>query len=199
MSRSKFLVWHDNNIGNKINELTIGQQIEKRGDFFYVLCTCSCGIEKFIRLYNLASGKAISCGHTSYASEHQAKRSRKQDPQLTTIKRLYKSYKREPGDTLTLEEFIQLSQKQCYYCGSPPLKSYNYFTAPDYKKVASQFSIENGTYVWNGIDRIDSSLPHIFDNCISCCYICNRAKSNMSVKEFYAWIAKISDHIKRTS
>jgi len=194
MSQNKFILWHTNNIGKKVNELTVGELREKRGNFFYVLCKCSCGKDKFVKLYNLANNSAMTCGHTRYTSEIQAKKSRRQNPQLTSIKRVYKNYKRSADDTLTLEQFMLFSQKDCVYCGSPPLKTYNYFTDNSYGKKSTQYSIDNGNYVWNGIDRIDSSKPHTIDNCVTCCYICNRAKSDMSVEEFYKWVDKISAH-----
>jgi 5-methylcytosine-specific restriction endonuclease McrA len=198
-SLNKFVLWHQNNIGKTINQFIVGESTNKIGSVIYVLCKCSCGKEKFVKLYNLANNSVISCGHTKYAPEHQSKRSRKQNPQLTTIKRIYKNYKRSPKDDLTLEQFIELSQKFCYYCGSPPLKTYNLFTDKSYKKQATKYSIDNGNYTWNGIDRIDSDLPHTISNCVTCCYICNRAKSDMTVKDFYKWIGRISNNIKDTN
>ncbi len=43
----------------------------------------------------------------------------------------------------------------------------------------------------NGIDRVDSSIGYIEENCVSCCKICNRAKSDASFDEIYDWLNRI--------
>lgn len=44
----------------------------------------------------------------------------------------------------------------------------------------------------SGIDRIDSSKGYITGNVLSCCWMCNRAKSNTSYDAFMAWIQRIA-------
>lgn len=43
----------------------------------------------------------------------------------------------------------------------------------------------------NGIDRIDSDLGYVDGNVKSCCFICNRAKGNLSIIDFRKWIDNI--------
>lgn len=74
---------------------------------------------------------------------------------------------------LTNTEFYNLITGQCTYCG----------------KLAN---IENEEY--NGIDRVDSNLPYIKDNCVSCCTMCNTMKLNYSTSEFTNHIQLIYNH-----
>lgn len=43
----------------------------------------------------------------------------------------------------------------------------------------------------NGIDRVDSKLDYEPNNCVTCCKLCNRAKSDLTVEEFKIWIRKL--------
>lgn len=74
---------------------------------------------------------------------------------------------------LTNTEFYNLITGQCTYCG----------------KLAN---IENEEY--NGIDRVDSNLPYIKDNCVPCCTMCNTMKLNYSTSEFTNHIQLIYNH-----
>jgi hypothetical protein len=48
--------------------------------------------------------------------------------------------------------------------------------------------------VYNGIDRIDSNVGYLLNNCVSCCKYCNYAKSNYTLEEFISWIKRIKDY-----
>ena len=48
-----------------------------------------------------------------------------------------------------------------------------------------------GDYIYNGIDRVDSNIGYIFENCVPCCKLCNMAKKEYPVEEFKEWIAKL--------
>ena len=52
----------------------------------------------------------------------------------------------------------------------------------------------NGFIFVNGIDRIDSCIGYTKSNCVSCCEICNKAKRNLTIKEFTDWIKKLTNH-----
>jgi len=57
---------------------------------------------------------------------------------------------------ISLEEFKVLTTGDCHYCFSEAF----------------------------GIDRIDSNLGYIDGNCVGCCTMCNRMKSNHTTEEF---------------
>jgi hypothetical protein len=62
---------------------------------------------------------------------------------------------------LTEEEYEYLRQQTCVYCRRPTTKTHH-----------------------NGIDRIDSSIGYIRDNCLTCCSGCNIAKGKNTPEEF---------------
>lgn len=89
---------------------------------------------------------------------------------------LKKDYNRNYTDGLSFQEFVNLSQMDCHYCGAKPL-----CIKEDIK--------------WNGVDRIDSNLDHKINNCVSCCKYCNFAKNNLDINDFYNHINKIKLHL----
>ena len=48
------------------------------------------------------------------------------------------------------------------------------------------------TFMGVGIDRIDSSIGYVVENCVPCCTLCNRMKSNLSGREFIAHVDRIA-------
>ena len=51
--------------------------------------------------------------------------------------------------------------------------------------------MQNGGFIYNGIDRKNNGKGYTEDNIVSCCKQCNFAKRNMSYKEFKFWINKL--------
>ena len=87
---------------------------------------------------------------------------------------------------ISKERFFNLSQQNCYYCGITPQNRYNKFG----RKGSIEFR-NNGNFVYNGLDRTNSDLPHTVDNVVPCCKYCNRAKLRLSVEDFYQHIDKV--------
>lgn len=92
--------------------------------------------------------------------------------------RLYRTYisnaKRSNRQMLlTRDEFVLLTQGDCFYCGEKP--SSLQFKGKD--KV-------NGGYLYNGIDRVDNNKTYTIDNCVSCCSRCNTAKNDMTRDQY---------------
>jgi hypothetical protein len=73
---------------------------------------------------------------------------------------------------LSKDEFKNFILEKCRYCGS-----------------FSRYS-ENDLKI-NGIDRVDSNLGYIKDNCAPCCRECNLSKISMPEDNFFKWIDKI--------
>lgn len=81
---------------------------------------------------------------------------------------------------LSKEEFVQLVNSSCHYCGSPP---------------SNKGTTKKGIpYLYNGIDRVDNTTGYTVDNSVPCCANCNRAKSDMTLEDFKSHIARISAH-----
>lgn len=73
---------------------------------------------------------------------------------------------------LTEEEFSNLTDKNCHYCGIAPYRShYN--------------------YVYNGVDRKDKDQGYTLSNCVTACWPCNKLKGKeLSYEEMLA-VAKL--------
>ena len=76
---------------------------------------------------------------------------------------------------LSMEEFKKITQQPCLYCG--------------------EFSGEHNGIKYNGVDRIDSSDGYTTLNCIPCCEMCNRMKSNYDMIFWLNHIKKIADRL----
>jgi hypothetical protein len=159
---------------------------------------CDCGKTVFVRPDKAASGKIKSCG--CYNRERMSKKleteeqiieryknSRKYDPRTSSALHIYKTNYSD-GD-LTFEEFLNLSQFLCYYCGSPPSNKF----VRNKNKRASEYQKNKGEFVYNGLDRIDSNISHNKDNLVPCCCHCNRAKSDYSIGEFLEMVKLICE------
>lgn len=141
------------------------------------LCQCECGTKKVVTQGNLAHGLSLSCGCVNRVSERIRG--------LTDVYNQFKqTCKRRKNVEFGLkkEEMDSIIHKNCHYCGDKPwhsrqIRSHNKF-------------IRN--FIYNGIDRVDSSKGYFFDNCVPCCYKCNTMKSNLNVDDFYSHIKKIA-------
>ena len=76
-------------------------------------------------------------------------------------------------NTMVHDEFKELFDCPCFYCGSFP---------PENKS-------------W-GIDRLQNKEHYYYDNCVPCCTICNFAKGTLGFHEFLGQIFKISEHLR---
>jgi hypothetical protein len=79
---------------------------------------------------------------------------------------------------LTEAQFRLLTSSPCYYTGRNP---------------SNRIVAKGGdTYVYNGIDRKDSSKGYTFDNCVPCCFVINRMKSDLRLEEFLQICREVS-------
>jgi hypothetical protein len=147
------------------------------------LCACSCGKEKTVRSSCLANGTTISCGCF-------LNRRRSSNPELLTPKYIW----RQTYSDCKFETFLSLSQQNCFYCGSLPSNKCNLYSARKNNKTISQEWFDKCWFIYNGLDRIDSTKPHNDDNIVPCCILCNQAKNDMTVEEFKTWIKLIYKH-----
>jgi len=92
---------------------------------------------------------------------------------------------------LTVPQTIVLLQNNCAYCGRPPQSK---FPINNWRKY-SWVKFENASFLYrNGIDRKNNKLGYIHNNVITCCWICNRAKGDLSYEEFMEWIKQLIKH-----
>jgi 5-methylcytosine-specific restriction endonuclease McrA len=147
-------------------------------------CQCDCGKIKVIGNLALIMGESKSCGCI-----------RKEIPFLkysgeTSFNCLYYNYKRNATKRaitfcLSKDNFKLTTSSNCFYCGDKP---YQIMSKSHSKKRSV---IDYSSYVYNGVDRVDSNLGYHMDNIVACCWKCNIAKNDMSVEEFRSQIKKI--------
>lgn len=144
------------------------------------LCSCDCGTEEIIVSGgNLRNGQTKSCG---CLQKERTIESRRLPPGLASMRYLINSYKKSARIhkyeyNLTEEQFKILTRQDCYYCGAKPSGESNY-------------RVYNGSYIYNGLDRIDNTKGYMIDNVVPCCKICNYAKKAKTLQEYKDWIKR---------
>lgn len=144
-------------------------------------CLCECGNTTFARSNSMKKGKHKSCGCLN-----REPRPHKRLPNSLALKRsLYNNYrssanKRQYQFNLSLDEFVELIEQDCHYCGMVPTNSEN-----------SANIINHDSYKYNGVDRVDNTKGYSLDNCVPCCTTCNLSKLDLSVHEFKSWIERV--------
>jgi hypothetical protein len=148
------------------------------------LCRCDCGVEIRVGGESLRSGNTTSCGC------YQRERNRLANSLpfgISGMRRAVDVMRRNANtrgiDWLLADDVVQhLIKQDCFYCGAQPSNtSYG----------------RNGSYRYNGLDRLDSNGCYRVDNVVPCCGACNKAKMTMSVPEFAAWIRRAFEHFAK--
>jgi len=88
---------------------------------------------------------------------------------------------------ISKEQFRVLTKGLCKYCGSKPAGERKSSSAKSKGK-------DSGSYIYNGVDRIDSSQGYIIGNVVPCCKRCNFMKSNITESDMYEHIVKILNY-----
>ncbi len=143
------------------------------------LCRCACGVEKAIQIRRTPGRATQSCGCLQRETQRQAvTRYPGIPPAFNDMISRYRTQAQRRGIEFALDNTLcySLMSQICHYCGIPPSTSH---------------SIRNATILCNGLDRCDSQLGYVEGNVVSCCKICNIAKSTMSEKEFLAWVNRV--------
>ena len=135
----------------------------KTGDknYFEVTALCHCEKEFKVLLKSLKSGHTTSCGCLQY-------------PITDPIENYFKDYQQSAKDNnrtflIDLEFFKnKITKMPCRYCGKEP--------------------------IWpemTGIDRFDNSIGYESENCVPCCYTCNKIKNSQSNDAWYFWLQNL--------
>ena len=151
---------------------------------------CDCGTVKEMTTMHLSDGHVLSCGCLrKELSRERVARYRENgqiyhlEPGIGARNHLYTQYRKEAEKrgmefSISKEEFGEITLKNCYYCGIVP------------SKVFGRKGM-HGSYTYNGIDRKDNSVGYIYENCLPCCWVCNKTKSNRDFDEFCSWLDRI--------
>lgn len=198
-------------VGQKFGKLTIVEILEEFTSSKKRLakCICDCGNEKitaieYLRFKGAQRTQSCGCQHLEKSLINLEKAKIVQfnsgiisDPMIATAKRVYKNYR--DGD-LSFDDFYQLSQQTCYYCGKPPSNKANCYinNSKKYNYGYTEQRLKDGYFIYNGLDRIDSSISHLKSNVVTSCFNCNRAKMDLSISDFFNMIENIYLlHIKK--
>ena len=164
--------------GQRFGSLVATNKVKKIGGRTERLCYCDCGNETWALTTHLRTGHRVSCGcspgmklGSGESAHNEVLNSYKQRARYANLDWL-----------LSNKEFDSLVTNNCYYCNAIP---------GNIKKPASG----NGNFIYNGIDRINNKLGYITGNVVSCCQTCNRAKGQMTQKEFIDWAKRLVDHV----
>jgi hypothetical protein len=170
--------------GQVFGKLTAVRIAGKFGNKTYWVTKCDCGNEKVASLVSLVSGTTRSCGCL--------KSGRKALPVgEAALHMLFNGYRRRANKRgysfeLSLEEFRDITSKACHYCGTQPA---NVWKSKRY----------NGSYTYNGIDRIDNTRGYTLANVVPSCHHCNRAKSDLPLADFIDWNRRVRDRFEKAA
>lgn len=139
-------------------------------------CLCDCGIETIIYGSHLRNGsKIVGCGCQ-----------RKLPKGESACQILYQQYKKQAvvGERefdITYEYFKIITKEKCHYCGIDPIG-------------IRATKAGNGSYIFNGIDRVDNAIGYIEGNIVPCCKMCNYGKKAYSKNDFLNWVSNIYNY-----
>lgn len=147
---------------------------------------CECGSIKEYSYVNISHArvkmvqgvkKIFSCGCK-----------RRHEKGESTLKGVYRQYRvhaetRGYEFNIPLDDFRIITKQNCHYCDIPPSNE-------AIKRRA------HGSYVYNGIDRMNNDVGYELYNIVPCCFRCNRAKDVMGKEEFLEWIERVYNNTK---
>lgn len=142
----------------------------------YWLCKCSCGNKVYVIGAHLTNGTSTKCRLCGTKDRTEFGHATKH-----TVLCGYKSDARGRNYcwSITDDEFFSLCKAPCLYCGDLP-------------RNISKSIYGTGDFIYNGIDRTNNSLGYTKENTVSCCRICNRAKSNLSYEDWISYLSRVA-------
>ena len=146
---------------------------------------CECGIKKVYPGSRIKTKQLTSCGclNGKYKAPGEAAK------WAYFLRYKIHAKRRKKEFLLSLEQFLNITSSDCHYCGAVPKSGFS-----SYRKKSGSKKYY-GEYKHNGIDRLNSSIGYIENNCVPCCSSCNYAKAEMSVDDFKEWIIKVHAHL----
>lgn len=124
---------------------------------------CLCGNEVEATFSSVRRGARKTCGCGRRLPDNLAAIRRAMSGYVFRSKTLNREF------TLTFDQFKEITQQKCTYCGV---------------LSAHKSKSRTGVYHYNGIDRKDNSIGYTYENSLPCCAICNSVKGQyLSVDE----------------
>lgn len=162
-------------VGQKFGFLVVVEYVgrrDKKGHLWK--CRCDCGCDTVVVSHSLRRGATRSCGKCDLAKTTK--------PSLvnTWFGRCRATARNRSLEfTLTLAYFEATVVLPCYYCGGKPKPR---------KALQHSPRVADSKTAFNGLDRRDNDKGYVRGNVVPCCWVCNRAKSTMTVEEFNEWL-----------
>ncbi len=171
------------------------------------ICVCQgCGKEYSvlnIRLKRRETKQCMPCGNRTMIEKRNKSRKETKainhphDPHKINWIKLFDSlksaaYRRDLLVEITLQEFIEIASKPCFFGFSTCISSYNFsvFAKKDGSPTANAIrshktdqEIENSKITVSGIDRFNNKLGYELGNCVPCCPKCNRVKGTSNISD----------------
>ncbi|MEZ2310803.1 hypothetical protein AB6809_29585 [Paraburkholderia sp. RCC_158] len=177
--------------GEKLFRLTLVEDLGVHSTRYarYWGCLCECGEKVAVSQEHLGRGtKSCGCMFWDQASERMRKASDASATKRTLAPGLvaknvillgykYRASKKKFAWGLSDEQFFELVQGNCDYCGHPPSQT---------------VTRGAGSFKYNGIDRIENTLGYVTGNVVSCCGVCNKAKRDLPFDEWVAWLDRLT-------
>lgn len=169
---------------NVYGRLTVLERVNSTQKDAMWLCQCECGNQRTVSGTHLRSGFVQSCNCLKNETSAVMGKNNALPKGVAAFnnyvsKRKYSAKKRGHEWELSKEQVWEISQRDCYYCGSHP---------------ASVNPSRNGTFVYNGIDRINNDFGYLLDNVVPCCGDCNRSKFKRTEEEFILHCQQVAEH-----
>ena len=183
---------HSDVIGKQFGNWSVMGFARRKGKIEYYKCKCKCNRVAHVNVFNLMSGSSKGCGCVRHKKIGIVR-------SYTNIRANYLSSANKRGIKfdLTVSDLESLIKQKCHYCGSLPLSPFNPYLKANgspnraYATINDKKYVDSLTIYVNGIDRYDNNIGYTLQNCVPCCWICNRAKLNLSAKVFNEWIERI--------
>ena len=148
----------------------------------YWLCQCDCGQTKVVRGTILRKGGSKSCG----CLQREMSSGRPCKPHgVAAFNNLFSLYRsgarqRDLKWQIPKTKFKELTSSSCFYCGVKP-----------FREALPRGNGNTGSYLYNGLDRVNNEHGYTLDNVVPCCWECNDIKHAQPVKEFMGWINRL--------
>ena len=179
--------------GQKFGRLIVVEKAEKpknvKNKETYWKCYCDCGNKKIINGRSIRTGHSTSCGCFNIENKKNIDKLKKigfnnRKGVITLYNQVYwHTYNNAKKRNL----FFDIDKKFCYQICSKPCFFCNQLDKRRNKDTGEFFNC-------NGIDRINNQIGYTKENCVPCCFICNRAKNTLSEEKFLSWIEQVYKH-----